>query len=106
MPQYLYRIRPTRLEMLTAGPTPEETAAVARHFAYLQDLTERGVVLLAGRTLTTDAESFGICVFRAEDETAARKVMEGDPAVAEGVMSARLFPYRVALKADDRFWRE
>ena len=106
MPQFLYRLQPTRLEMLTAGPTPQEAETVGRHFAYLQDLAAKGIVLMAGRTLNEDAETFGLCVLQVEDETAARRIMEADPAVREGVMSARLFPYRVALKAEDRFWRE
>jgi hypothetical protein len=55
---YLYRIQPTRLEMLTHGPTAEEAEIGTQHFAYLQRLTEEGGVL-AGRTLNTDERSFG-----------------------------------------------
>jgi uncharacterized protein YciI len=97
---YLYRIQPVRPAMLL-GSTPAEDAVIERHFAYLADLTERGVVLLAGRTLTTDECSFGIAVFRAVDEAAARALVDADPAVSERVMRAELFPFRVALLADD-----
>ncbi|HXE90864.1 MAG TPA: YciI family protein [Terriglobales bacterium] len=95
--QFLYRIQPTRAALLTSGPTPEEQAIVLEHFNYLKDLAARGVVILAGRTLNTDESSFGIVIFRAENEEAARRIMNGDPAVARGVMKATLFPYRVAL---------
>jgi len=97
MNQWLYRIQPTRPAMLTEGPTPEESDTVSRHFNYLKDLTEKGVMILVGRTLNTDVNSFGICIFEAEDESAARNIMESDPAVMAGVMRAELFPYRVAL---------
>ena len=96
---YLYRIQPSRLEMLTHGPTAEEAEIVAQHFTYLQQLTDRGVVVLAGRTLTTDESSFGIVIFRADSEAAAREVMEHDPAVQHHVMRAELYPYRIALMA-------
>jgi uncharacterized protein YciI len=96
-PHWLYRVRPARPEMLAAGPTPHEAETVARHFAYLKDLTERGVVLLAGRTLTTDERTFGIVVFTADSEAAARALMDGDPAVAGGVMRAELYPFRLVL---------
>ncbi len=95
--QYLYKIQPTCPEMLTQGPTAEEEAIVSEHFAYLQDLTEQGVVILAGRTLNTDPSSFGIVIFRAESEQAAHAVMNNDPAVQKGVMRAELYPYRIAL---------
>jgi uncharacterized protein len=95
--QYLYRIQPTRPAMLTGGPTAEETAIVDAHFAYLQDLTARGILILAGRTLNTDESSFGIAIFNAESETQAEAIMQADPAVRGGVMRAALFPYRVAL---------
>ena len=85
--------------MLSAGPTPQEAEIVSRHFAYLEALAERGVVILAGRTLNTDESSFGIVIFQAESEEAAQAIMNGDPAVQAGVMRARLFPYRIALMA-------
>lgn len=100
MNQYLYRIEPTRPEMLTLGATSKESAAVDAHFSYLQDLTRRGVVILAGRTLNTDPSSFGIVIFQAESDQDARGIMQADPAVRAGVMRAELFPYRVALMAE------
>ncbi len=96
MPQYLYTVRPARLGFLDA-PTAEETAAVDRHFAYLCCLTKQDVVWLAGRTLNSDASTFGIVVFEAFSEAAALDLMHRDPAVAAGVFVAQLFPYRVAL---------
>ncbi len=98
--QYLYLIQPTRMAMLTDGPTPQEDETVSRHFDYLKALTERGTVILAGRTLNTDESGFGIVIFKAESEDAARAIMSNDPAVQAGVMRARLFPYRIALMAN------
>ena len=95
--EFLYRIQPTRLDMLTDGGTDEENRIVGEHFAYLQSLLKDGTLVLAGRTLNTDASSFGIAIFRAEDEAAAQAIIDNDPAVKNGVMRAELFPYRVAL---------
>jgi uncharacterized protein YciI len=83
--------------MLAEGPTPEEENIITDHAAYVKKLTEEGVVLLAGRTLNTDASSFGIVIFEANDDGAARSVMEKDPAVVKGLMRAEVFPYRIAF---------
>lgn len=96
---FLYRIQPTRPAMLTDGPTPEEAQIVAEHFAYLQRLLAEGTLLLAGRTLNDDYSSFGIVIFRAESAAAAQALMLADPAVAQRVMRAELYPYRIALSA-------
>jgi len=100
MAQYLYRIQPTRLEMLTVGPTPQEEQIVSQHFAYLKNLTEQGVVILVGRTQNNDLRTFGIAIFNADSDEDARRIIESDPAVRHGVMRAELFPYRVALIAE------
>lgn len=96
---YLYKIQPSRPEMLAHGPTPEEAEIVAQHFAYLKQLTEQGVVVLAGRTLNTDTSSFGIVILQVDSEEAARTMMQNDPAVKNRVMHAELYPYRIALMA-------
>jgi uncharacterized protein YciI len=95
--QWLYYLQPARLGMVTEGATPEEAETVSRHFAYLKDLTEKGVMIIVGRTQNKDENTFGIAVFEAEDEAAARQIMANDPAVLAGVMRATLYPYRVAL---------
>jgi len=96
-PQFIYVLKPTRLEMLTEGATPQEVETVSRHFAYFQDLTANGVMILMGRTQNKDESTFGIAIFEAEDESAAQRIMENDPAVIGGVMTATLYPYKIAL---------
>jgi uncharacterized protein len=95
--EFLYRIQPTRPEMLRSGLTPEESAAVQAHVNYLKNLTAEGTVIVAGRTLNNDETTFGIIVFRAPSEDAARAIMNGDPAVKGGVFRATLFPFAVAI---------
>ena len=97
MSEWLYYLRPARLGMVTEGSTPEEAEIVGHHFNYLKDLTEKGVMILMGRTQNNDESTFGIAIFEAEDEAAARAIMENDPAVKNGVMTATLYPYKVAL---------
>jgi uncharacterized protein YciI len=95
--QYLYRIQPTRSEMLTHGPTEKEAEVTSQHYQYLKGLLEKGELILAGRTLNTEGSTFGIVILNAETEEAAREIVANDPAVRESVMRAELFPYRVAL---------
>ncbi len=95
--QFVYVLKVTRLGQLTGGPTAQETAVVAEHFAYLQDLTQRGIAILVGRTQTADAETFGLVVFQAPSEEEARQLMANDPTVKNGVMTAKLYPFRIAL---------
>jgi uncharacterized protein YciI len=82
--------------MLTDGPTEAERATVAEHFRHLTDLAQRGDVVLFGRTTNNDADTMGLVIFEAADDAAARALMDRDPAVAAGVMTAQLFPYRIA----------
>ena len=98
MADYIYQLKPARPDMLTgAGPTPEENETIGRHFTYLSDLHKAGVVGLAGRTDTTHADTLGIVLLDAESEEAARQIMQNDPAVADGVMTAQLHPFRLAI---------
>ena len=104
MMQFLYRITPTRLGMVTEGPTEAEEAILTRHFTYLKSLTDQGTVLLFGRTQNADETTFGITIFQAESKDEAHSIMNNDPAVNGGIMHAELYPYKVAgLNTSD--WR-
>jgi uncharacterized protein YciI len=96
MATWIYVLKPVRLGMLTDS-TAEEDGIVTEHFLRLKKLAEEGVALFVGRTTEEDERSFGIVVLEAPDEAAARALMEADPAVERGIMTANLHPFRVAL---------
>ena len=97
MKQYLYILHLVpRLQAENAW-TDADTKAVDDHFERLKIGTEAGMVILAGRTNEPLDKTFGLVIFEAKDEEAARRYMESDPAVTAGVMTATLHPYSVAL---------
>ena len=95
--QYIYKLHPVRPEMLVHGPSDAESCILLDHVTYLEQLAEKNVVLLAGRTQTTDDSTFGIVILKADSESKARVIMENDPAVMGGVMNAELFPYKISI---------
>jgi uncharacterized protein len=78
--------------------TEDDKAAVQRHFNRFKDAVKTGQLILAGRTLETGEKTFGVAIFEAADEDAARAFMNADPAVIAGVMTAELHPFSVALE--------
>jgi uncharacterized protein YciI len=97
--QFIYFLRPKRLEMLTKGPTAEESRIQLEHASHLEGLASRGVVVLAGRTTNNDETNVGLVVVNATDERAAREIMENDPFVKNDLMTASLLPFRVAYRS-------
>ena len=83
--------------MLTEGSTETESRTVNEHFSYLKDLMEKGVVILAGRTLNTEYSGFGIVLFNAESMESARRIMLDDPAVKNHVFRGEVYPYSISL---------
>ena len=77
--------------------TDKENRIVGEHFKKLQDLQKAGKLILAGRTTVEESRTMGLIVFEAASEEEARAVMVTDPAVSNGIMTAELFPYAVAL---------
>lgn len=94
--QYIYRIVPSRADMLISGLTEDEQRSVGEHFQYLQKLSEEKICLIAGRTGNADSNTFGIMIFVANSEAEAREIMLQDPAIAQGVFIAELFPFSIA----------
>lgn len=93
MAEYIYMIRATRAGFATE-PTQEEMDAMGRHFLYLMGLVDEKIALLAGPCLDT---AFGIVIYEADNEEEARRIMENDPSVIAGVMSAEMHEFRVSL---------
>ena len=59
---FAYTLHPTRPAMLTEDATPEERALAGEHWGYSQDLLARDVIVFAGRTVSTTADSFALVV--------------------------------------------
>ncbi len=93
---YVLRLVP-RLHSDTAW-TKEDEMVLSRHFARFQHAIETGELILAGRTSEPGDKTFGVAIFEAKDEAAARLFMESDPAVVAGLMTAELHPFAVALQ--------
>ncbi|WP_462409904.1 YciI family protein [Neobacillus sp. Marseille-QA0830] len=93
MEQFVYLIKPTRPDFLETM-TKEESEIMGHHFEYLQGLLDEGKLILAGPCLDG---AFGIVVFQVESMEAAYKMMENDPSVLQGIMTAEIHPYRVSL---------
>lgn len=81
--------------------TEADRAAVGAHFNRLKAGVAAGQVLLAGRTEEPLDRTFGLIVFTAADETAARAYMNGDPCIVAGTMTGELHPYGLALMAKE-----
>ena len=94
MAEWIYFIHPPR-EDFAATMTDVEQEAWGRHWERIQRLYAEGTIILVGPTM--GRHNTGICVFEAEDEDAARAVMDGDPAIAEGHAEGELRPFRVSL---------
>ena len=96
MNQYIYLIESPRQEVIDPDSWTEDEIHIAEtHFAYLKKATEAGTLLLAGRS--PDGEGPAIVIFEASSEDEALHFMENDPFIAEGLMTARLYPFRAAL---------
>jgi uncharacterized protein YciI len=94
---YVYVFDPIRPELVTDPDswTEEDERVGERHAAYLEQATQDGTVLLAGRSL--DGRGPAVVIIEADTEIEARRFMEADPFIAEGLMRASLHPFRAAF---------
>jgi uncharacterized protein YciI len=92
--EWIYFIHAPR-EDFAATMTEREQDVWGVHFERLQRLLAEGRLILAGPTL--GRVNTGIAVIEAEDEAAARRLMDEDPAIASGIATGELRPFSVAL---------
>jgi uncharacterized protein len=90
---YVYQNR--LIDMSTFGNmTDDEEQIISEHFMYLKDALKRGQLILAGPCVNGE---FGLVIYRAESMEKAQRFMEGDPAIAQGLMAAELHEFRMSL---------
>jgi len=95
-PQFICFLEPSRTEM-PDNPTSEEAEIVGQHFNYYTQLHKDGTLILAGRT--QEPPHIGIMIFEAEDKDTAQSIVNNDPAIMNGVFTARVQPYQIALQS-------
>jgi uncharacterized protein YciI len=94
MAEWVYFIHAPR-DNFAATMTEEEQAVWGVHFERLQQMLADGTLILAGPTL--GEKNTGICIFEADDEAAARTIMNTDPVIAGGFATGELREFRVSL---------
>lgn len=90
---FLYTIVPCR-KTFVDDMSAAEAAVMDDHFAYLKTALRDKHLVLAGPCLDG---AFGVVVLQMESEEEAHRFMAADPAVAAGIMTATLHPFRVSL---------
>ncbi len=91
--EYIYLFKPTRENFLQTI-TPEEMMVMGQHMEYTQRLFAEGTIIQAGACL--DA-SYGIVIFKADSEEAARAIYEADPAVKAGIVHSEFHAYKLVM---------
>lgn len=93
---WLVVLRPVREEM-PFEPTEAESRIVGEHYEYLKQLhSERRLVLAGPSALPGD--TFGLGIFEQDDRAEVEAIVAADPAVAGGIMTAEIRPYRIAVR--------
>lgn len=96
--QFVYVLRPTPLLREEENWSERDHKAAEAHREYIEGLTENGTLILAGRTVPLDTRTFGLVIFEAASEEAARAIMANDPGITRGIMTGELHAYRVAVQ--------
>ena len=83
-----------------SGWSPEETPQIAvlqeQHLAYIDLLSKKGVMVLAGPFLD-NRELRGIFLFKTDSLNSANELAQNDPAVKAGRLIVDVYPWMVPL---------
>jgi len=80
--------------------TEETNQTMSAHFNYLKNLFEQGVTKHVGKTdMPFESEDLnGYSIFETDSQESADSIMKNDPAVRDGLMSAKLLPYIIVFQ--------
>ncbi len=99
--QFIYVLKLTERYTRPENWTAETNQIVGAHFNYLKGLFESGIVKFVGKTEygIEHPDNWGISIFEAANEDEAQKIMQQDPCIINGVMTASLHPFRTVFNA-------
>lgn len=95
--QFIYVLKLIPSLLVPENWTEKEEKIVDSHFERLLELRNDGKLILAGKTAGLDDKTFGIVILEVHSDDEAFAIMGNDPCVREGIMTAELFPYHVAV---------
>jgi uncharacterized protein YciI len=79
---------------------------INQHSEFLKRGIHHGRVMFAGLTETPPKDNHGLVLFEADNQDDAEEFMQSDPAIANGVMMGRAFPFKLLKVADQaRKWQ-
>jgi uncharacterized protein YciI len=93
MPHYAYRVIPKRPDFIRTM-SEADRAIIGRHWNYLQEQFAAGKINVVGRC---EHGEYGLTIVEVPSPEEARQIMQGDPAVAEGLMDAEMHEFRLLL---------
>lgn len=96
MQEFVYFMHPTREDMLQS-PSPLETELLKKHFQYLKELSEKGIVIVAGPSLRPPYT--GIVIFRCANAKEADRLMQSDPVIMGGLFTGRVSEFRCSIRS-------
>jgi len=94
MKAYIFKLIAPRPTFVT-DMTEAEGKLMQEHGMYWRGLVEKGQAITFGLVLDPKG-GWGVAIFEAEDETAARAIAENDPTIKAGLNTFELYPMRSA----------
>ncbi len=98
MKYYLCKYLPSRADFL-ATMTDDEKTWMGQHGAYMNDLLDKGQIVAHGTVIDPNG-SYGVSLYRIEDDQQIEAFTSQDPIVKNGVGRYEHFPM-LSLKARD-----
>jgi len=96
--QYVYEISLLKPFQQKSSWTDKEHRIQKGHLAYLENLTQSGVLEIAGIKNLGLAEQQGIILLNVENHEKAKEISSNDPSVKEGMMTANIYPFQTFFK--------
>lgn len=95
MKTYIYQLKLVERLYDELEWTEEDNNIIEAHYLRIKKDFEEKKIIHVGQTVDPKADGFGLVVYYAENDEAAKKYMEADPALIHHLMTATYQPYKV-----------